>query len=155
MLLLCHTILQNLYTANWSLKSEHYFYHVTMSCRYRKQRKFVMCFKYSNTSSSINSCAWHTSSFVQTDNLKKKKNSSPPQQPMTSDFEGFSIPDFIHLIHLFSYLNSWERASIFPFECSVLNKGTIFITSLVRRGPWLGIEPNTSLTRSQHSTTRL
>ena len=36
--------------------------------------------------------------------------------------------------HLFSYLNSWERASIFPFECSVLNKGTtgtIFITSLV------------------------
>ena len=26
--------------------------------------------------------------------------------------------------HLFSYLNSWERASILPFECSVLNKGT-------------------------------
>ena len=25
---------------------------------------------------------------------------------------------------LFSSLNSWERASIFPFECSVLNKGT-------------------------------
>ena len=25
---------------------------------------------------------------------------------------------------LFSYLNSWERASIFPFECSVLNNGT-------------------------------
>ena len=37
-------------------------------------------------------------------------------------------------LHLFTYLNSWERASIFPFECSVLNKGstgTIFITSLV------------------------
>ena len=33
--------------------------------------------------------------------------------------------------------------------------GTIFITSLVRRGPWLGIEPGTSRTRSQHSTTRL
>ena len=35
-------------------------------------------------------------------------------------------------LHLFSYINSWERASIFPFECSVLNKGTtgtIFITS--------------------------
>ena len=46
---------------------------------------------------------------------------------------------------------SWERASIFPFECSVLNKGitiTIFITSLVWRGPWLGIEPGTSRTRS-------
>ena len=53
-------------------------------------------------------------------------------------------------LHLFSYLNSWERASIFPFECSVLTKGTtgtIFITSLVWRGPWLGIEPGTSRTR--------
>ena len=78
--------------------------------------------------------------------------SSPPQRPMTSDFEGFFIPD------LLSYPNSWERASIFPFECSVLNKGTtgtIFITSLVWRGPWLGIEPRTSRTRSQHYTTRL
>ena len=59
------------------------------------------------------------------------------------------------LLHLFFYLNSWERASIFPFECSVLNKGTtgtIVITSLVWRGPWLGIEPGTS---RQHYTTRL
>ena len=87
--------------------------------------------------------------------------SSLPQRPMTSDYEsdyeGFSIPDFIHYIY-FSYLNSWERASVFPFECSVLNKGTtgtLFITSLVWRGPWLGIEPGTSCTRSQHSTTRL
>ena len=58
----------------------------------------------------------------------------------------------------FSYLNSWERASIFPFECSVLNKGTtgtIFITSSVWRGPWLGIEPGISRTRSQRYTTRL
>ena len=56
-------------------------------------------------------------------------------------------------LHLLSCLNSWERPSIFPFECSVLNKGTtgtIFITSLVWRGPWLGIEPGTSHTRSQH-----
>ena len=40
----------------------------------------------------------------------------------------------------------------------MLNKGatgTIFITSLVWRSPWLGIEPGTSRTRSQHSTTRL
>ena len=47
-------------------------------------------------------------------------------------------------LHLFSYLTSWERASIFPFECSVLKKGTtgtIFIKSLVWRGSWLGIEP--------------
>ena len=64
----------------------------------------------------------------------------------------------LYPLHLFSYLNSWERASIFPFECSVLNKGTtgtIFKTSLVWRGPWLGIEPGTSRTRSQHYTTRL
>ena len=83
--------------------------------------------------------------------------SSPPQRPMTSNFEGFSIPDFIHCI-LFSYLNFWERASIFPFECSVLNKdtsSTIFITSFVWRGPWLGIETGASRTRSQHYTTRL
>ena len=30
-------------------------------------------------------------------------------------------------LHLFSYLNSWERAIIFPFECSVLNKGTTVV----------------------------
>ena len=61
-------------------------------------------------------------------------------------------------LHLFSYLNSWERVSIFPFECSVLHKGTtgtIFITSLVWCGSWLGIEPGTYHTWSQHSTTRL
>ena len=57
--------------------------------------------------------------------------SSRPQRPMTFDFEGFSIPDCIHYIY-FPYLNS-----------------------LVWRGPWLGIEPGTSRTRSQHSTTRL
>ena len=82
--------------------------------------------------------------------------SSSPQRTMTSDLEGFLYQ--ILSIKLFSYLNSWERASIVPFECSVLNKGTtgtIFITSLVWRGPWLGIEPGTSHTRSQHSTTRL
>ena len=43
--------------------------------------------------------------------------SSPPQQPMTSDFEGFLYK--ILSITLFSYLNSGERASIFLFnvEC--------------------------------------
>ena len=56
----------------------------------------------------------------------------------------------LYPLHWFSYLNSWERDSIFPFECSVLNKGTtgtIFITSLAWCGPWLGIEPGTSRTR--------
>ena len=83
--------------------------------------------------------------------------SFPPQPPMNSDFKGFFYLRFYPL-HLFSFLNSRERASIFLFECSVLNKGTtgtIFITSLVWRGPWLGIEPGTFRTRSQHYTTRL
>ena len=74
----------------------------------------------------------------------------------TADFEDFYTRSYP--LHLFSYLNYWERASIFPFKCSVLNKGTtgtIFITTLVWRGPWLGIEPGTSRTRSQHSTIRL
>ena len=56
--------------------------------------------------------------------------SSPPQRPMTSDFEGFLYQ--ILSITLFSYLNS-----------------------LVWRGPWLGSEPGTSRTRCQHSTTKL
>ena len=74
--------------------------------------------------------------------------------PTSKDF----LSQIVYPLHLFSYLNSWARASISPFECSVLNKeitGTIFITSLVWRGPWLGIESGTSLTRSQHWTTRL
>ena len=43
--------------------------------------------------------------------------SSPPQRPMTSDFEGFLYQ--ILSIALFSYLNSLERASIslFNVEC--------------------------------------
>ena len=43
--------------------------------------------------------------------------SSPPQQPMTSDFERFLCQ--ILSITLVSYLNSWERASIslFNIEC--------------------------------------
>ena len=54
--------------------------------------------------------------------------SSRPQRPMTSDFEGFSIPDFIH--YIFFPILILEKE---PFECSVLNKGTtgtIFISSV-------------------------
>ena len=83
--------------------------------------------------------------------------SFPPQQLMTSDFERIFYPRFYPL-NWFSYLNYWERASIFLIECSVLNKGItgiIFITSLVWRGSWLGIKPGTSRTRGQHYTTRL
>ena len=70
--------------------------------------------------------------------------SFPPQRPMTSDFKGFPISDFIKYNYC-SILR--ERARVFPFECSVLNKdttGTIYITSLVWCGPWLGIEPGTT-----------
>ena len=80
--------------------------------------------------------------------------STPPQRPMT--YEGFSIPDCIHYI-CFPIL-ILEKEPVFPFWCWVPKKrtpGTIFITSLVWRGPWLGIEPGTSRTRSQHTTTRL
>ena len=62
-----------------------------------------------------------------------------------------SIPNLIHYI-IFLILEK-EPVSIW-----VPNKettGTIFITSLVWHGPWLGIEPGTSRTRYQHSTTRL
>ena len=51
-----------------------------------------------------------------------------------------------------------KKSQYFPFQCWVLNKGTtgtIIISSLLWRGPWLGIEPGTSRTQNQHSTTRL
>ena len=54
--------------------------------------------------------------------------SSPPQRPMTSNFEGFSIPDFTryHFYNVFGMTRSLT-----------------------------GDEPGTSRTRSKHSTTRL
>jgi len=39
--------------------------------------------------------------------------SSPPQRTMTSDFKGFSIPDFIHYIYFPIYF--FEKESVFPF----------------------------------------
>ena len=38
--------------------------------------------------------------------------SSPPQRPMTSDFEGFSIPDFIHYINFPIII--LEKEPVFP-----------------------------------------
>ena len=38
--------------------------------------------------------------------------SSPPQRPMTSDFEGFSIPDFIHYIYFPILI--LEKEPVFP-----------------------------------------
>ena len=71
-------------------------------------------------------------------------------------FQRISVPDLIHYIYFLILI--LEKEPVVPFQCSVLNKsttGTIFITTLVWRGPWLGIEPGTSRTRSQHSTIRL
>ena len=39
--------------------------------------------------------------------------SSPPLRQMTSDFEGFSIPDFIHYIYFPILI--LEKESVFPF----------------------------------------
>ena len=67
--------------------------------------------------------------------------SSPPKWPMTSNF----YPRFYPL-HLFVLSLFFRKSQYFPFECWVPNKGTtdtIFIPSLVWRGPWLGIEPGT------------
>ena len=61
--------------------------------------------------------------------------SSPPQWPMTSDFEGF-LSRFYPL-H-FCPIVILEKGQYFAFECWVLNS-TIFIMSLVWRGPWLGL----------------
>jgi len=59
--------------------------------------------------------------------------SSPPQRLMTSDFQGFSIPDFIHYIYLPILI--LEKEPVFPFSMLSAKQGnylsTIFITSLV------------------------
>ena len=77
------------------------------------------------------------------------------QWPLTSkDF----LSQILSNMFNFPILILEKEPVYFPFECSVLNKGTtgtIFVTSLVWRGPWLGIEPGTSRNRSQHYTTRL
>ena len=39
--------------------------------------------------------------------------SSPPQQPMTTDFKGFSTPDFIHYIYFPILI--LEKEPVFPF----------------------------------------
>ena len=73
--------------------------------------------------------------------------------PTSNDF----YPRFYSL-HFLTIL-ILEKEPVFSlFNYSVPNKGTsgtIFIAYLVWRGLWLGIEPGTSRTRSQHYTTRL
>ena len=56
---------------------------------------------------------------------------------------------YVELIHVLYIVR------LFSYELNRITTGTIFITSLVWRGPWLGIEPGTSHTQSQHYSTRL
>ena len=82
--------------------------------------------------------------------------SSPPQRPMSSDFEGFSIPDFIHYIYFPILILDDEP--VFPFLMFSAKQGNYwyhFYNVFGMTDPCLGIEPGTSRTRSQHSTTGL
>ena len=108
--------------------------------------------------------------------------SSPLQRPMTSDFKGLIIPDFIHFIYFPVLI--LEKDPVFPFWIFSAKQGHYWyyfhnVFGITRSltaglnpgppaleastlplgyrggGPWLGIEPGTSCTRSQHSTTRL
>ena len=69
--------------------------------------------------------------------------------PTSKDFYTRSYP-----LH-FCPILILQREPVFLFLMLSFTTGTIFITSLVWHGPWLGIEPGTSRTRRQHSTTRL
>jgi len=57
------------------------------------------------------------------------------------------------------YLFIFEKEPVSPFAMLSAKQGkysgTIFVTTLVWRGPWLGIETGTSRTQSQHFTTRV
>ena len=82
--------------------------------------------------------------------------SSAPQRPMYSDFEGFSIPDFIHYIYFPILILDDEP--VFPFLMYSAKQGHYwyhFYNVFGMTDPCLGIEPGTSRTRSQHSTTGL
>ena len=77
--------------------------------------------------------------------------------PTLKDFYTRSYP-----LHYFLIL-ILEKEPVFPLSMLSAKQGNAkqgnywyhFITALVWRGPWLGIEPGTSRTRSQYSTTRL
>ena len=79
---------------------------------------------------------------------------TPPQRPMTSDFEGFSIPDCIHYIYFPILI--LEKEPVFSFWMFSANQVNycyqfynVFGMTRSLTGDWTG----TSRTRSQHSTT--
>ena len=66
---------------------------------------------------------------------------SPPQRPMTSDFEGISIPDFIHYIYVPFLFR--EKEPVFPFSMLSAKQGNywyhfynIFGVTLSLTGDW-------------------
>ena len=67
----------------------------------------------------------------------------------------FSIPHFIHYIYCPILIH--EKEPVFPFLMLSAKQGNYWyhFYNMVWCGPWLGIEPWTSRTRSQHSTNRL
>ena len=66
---------------------------------------------------------------------------SLPQRPMTFDFKGCSIPDCIHYNYFLILI--LEKEPVFPLLMFSAKQGNY----------WLGIEPETSHSRSQHFTT--
>ena len=54
--------------------------------------------------------------------------SSSSQRPMTSDFEGFSIPDFIHYIYFPILI--LEKEPVFPFLMSSAKQGNYLVPFL-------------------------
>ena len=51
--------------------------------------------------------------------------SSPPERPMTSDFEGFSIPTFIHYIYFPIII--LEKEPVFPFLMFSAKQGNYLV----------------------------
>ena len=71
--------------------------------------------------------------------------SSLQHQPITFKFEEFLSQTLSIIVNYLNYspILILDKEPVFPFKCWVLNKGTtgtIFISSLVWRGPWLGME---------------
>ena len=83
-------------------------------------------------------------------------SSSPPQRPMTSGFEDFYTRSYS--LHYFLIL-IFQKEPVFPYFMLSAKQGHYLYHFYnifgIGRVPWLGIEPGTSHTQSQHYTTRL
>ena len=75
--------------------------------------------------------------------------SSPPQRPMTSDFEGYSIPEFIHYIYFpILILEKEPEFSLFNVECQTveipyfLAARSVGVELILWMEAWLNTRPN-------------